>query len=196
MIRGCFVLFDLDDVMANLRTGLQTALFGKTALDVPVESWTKWDITEIYQISHKELLDVIIDQSLLEMAAIEDGVHEILEMAGDLGLKTGIVTARGWHPNGHTVTQEWLSKKNIRVDDLVLVNHAQKKSDVLARYEHVHLFVDDHVKNLDDMAATGRVEHILLFDRPWNRHDSRYDRVHHLSDVGDRLVSTTPAPCR
>jgi 5'(3')-deoxyribonucleotidase len=178
-----WVIFDMDDVLVNLREAIQTALHRYTKKDIPWTTWDRYELHNIYEISHEDCLAAFLEHGILEAATLEPGALKVLQAAKMNGYKTSILTARGWHPEGAKQTIEWMARMGVEVDKLVLVPLGSNKADMLHEFGLVHLFVDDHPKNLEDMTSTGQVKHVILRDRPWNKNRHEWPRINHLDEL-------------
>ena len=162
---------DIDDVQGNLSQVMQPVLNQRFGKNVPLSSWSTFNITSLYEITLEQFLDTIIEENLLQRMAAYPGIKETLKRIKASGKKIVDVTSRGYHPDGLAITQFWLNQNDLYYDDLIIVPEGQSKAQaVAARYpQGFELMVDDYPPNLDKMQDAGLVEKVYLIDKPWNQ---------------------------
>ncbi len=116
-----YVVFDLDDVLANLREELMTMLRLRTGRDIHWREWRSYKLDGLYGVSVKQILQWVMEEEVLEAAALERRAAETIEAARSAGYRIAVITARGWHPRGELLTWQWLERHALRVDELHLV---------------------------------------------------------------------------
>jgi hypothetical protein len=86
-----------------------------------------------------------------------------------------LITARGWHPRGKEITEEWVSDYNLDIDELIVVEHDQSKTDVISGFNNIVFSIDDRIKHCREYMRTGRIQHVLVYDAPWNTHMTKHN---------------------
>jgi 5'(3')-deoxyribonucleotidase len=178
-----FVVFDLDDTLANLREHLMDALNRRTGRQVHWSEWRRYELVSVYDVSVEQILAWVLEDRVLERATLEPHAREAVCAAREAGFRVAVVTARGWHPQGEAITRGWLDRHGLAVDAVHLVPAFGSKARVLARMGPVWHFVDDHAGHLHPARAVPSVRETHLIDRPWNREDTILNRIHGLDEL-------------
>lgn len=184
------IVFDLDDVLANLRESLYRTLSRATGVDLHWRDWTHYDLRRHYDVGDDWLEDILIAERTMEVCQPEPGAAETTRLLIELGFELVIVTARGWHPQAETLTREWLETHRIAYDELLIVPLGADKLAALTDYDHIALAVDDHPHNTFRYQQAGIPT--LLMDRPWNA-DAAGERIYSLDVVVTRAVAARRA---
>lgn len=171
------IVFDLDEVLANLRDPIMRAMHKASGKLIHHREWEKHDLTQAYQVSNEVLLEIFCEHAVLQSAHPEPGARETIDLAKRCGFQVAILTARAWHPEGAAITEDWLYRHRIEPDFLHLVNLHEKKSDLVADYGAVRFLIDDHPGHIQDISKLVNVHRAVLRDRPWNKHMREYLRV-------------------
>ena len=180
--RRPFVVFDLDDTLANLREHLMAMLNRRTGREIHWTEWCRYELVSVYGASVEQILDWVLEDRVLEAAHLEPHAREAVAAARRAGFQVAVVTARGWHPRGEAITRAWLERQGIEVDALHLVPAFGSKAEVLARLGSVRHFIDDHAGHLHPARAVPSVQHTHLLDRPWNQDDTTLSRLRGLDE--------------
>jgi FMN phosphatase YigB (HAD superfamily) len=178
-----YIAFDLDDVLANLRDPLMTVLNRETGRDIHWRQWTEYELSGIYGASVERIMDWVHRFGVLEAATPEPWARATLEAVRRAGYRVAVVTARGWHPRGETLTWTWLARYALKVDEVHLVSGGRSKAEVLARLGAVEHYVDDHLGHLYPAQGSSKIRQLHVLDRPWNRHDAVLNRLYTLEDL-------------
>lgn len=177
-----YVVFDLDDTLANLREHLMAMLNRRTGLQIHWNDWRRYELVSVYGASVEQILDWVLKDRVLEAAHLEPHALEAVRAAREAGYRIAVVTARGWHPRGEAITRGWLQANGIAVDALHLVPAFGSKAEVLARLGPVRHFIDDHAGHLHPARAVPSVGDTHLIDRPWNQEDETHNRLRGLDE--------------
>ena len=178
-----WVGFDLDDVLVDLRTHLSRSISERMGRHI---DWRNWQSYNFYEgmMSHQDFMSMIIEDRLLEKCRPEPGAVEALEKLHKENIKIAIITARGFHPEGHAVTCESLRLSGMPFDRLHIVEHGKGKADPALSIENLVAYVDDHAAHLDAISKAfgqaGRDLHLSLVSRPWNVTVKDHHRIDHL----------------
>lgn len=181
-----FVAFDMDDVLANIRTLVADVLGKATGRSIPWESWTTYDLGQVFGIPIDHCLQAFIEHTVLERAQPEPGAAEAVTRAIELGFTPAIISARAWHPNGQSLTRDWLDAHGLPIQEVHLVPLGVSKSSCLQGLGNIAAYVDDHLGHILDAQAAG-IPGAVLMDRPWNRFALPNDRVYSLAEFALRL---------
>ncbi|MDJ0862569.1 MAG: hypothetical protein QNJ82_10050 [Gammaproteobacteria bacterium] len=182
-----YVVFDLDDVLANLRDHLMNMLVRQTGHGIHWNQWHEYELGSVYQTTTERIMGWVLEHRVLESASLEPHAQPAVRTARQLGHRIAVVTARGWHPRGVQLTEEWLVANGLDVDELHLVPAFGDKSNVLRKLGRVAYFVDDHVGHLYPARTLPEVCETLLIDRPWNRKDRQIRRLFGLDEFVELL---------
>lgn len=167
---------DVDDVLGALSTVLAPELNRISGKTLEVSQWHTFNCERLYGIKPDALLNCIIEKNLLSVMAPVPGAPEAMQRLRDCGKKLVLVTARGYHPQAQSVTEQWLYQHRIPFDDLIIVPEGMSKGQCTqAMYpKGFSLMVDDHPVNLDSMNQMNMVDRTILIDQPWNQHRDDY----------------------
>jgi len=177
-----YAVFDLDDVLANLRDHLMAMLHRRTGREIHWSEWRDYELGGLYGTGNETIMAWVLEDRVLEEATLEPHAADAVSAARRAGYRVAVVTARGWHPQGEALTREWLERQGLAVDELYLVPAFGDKATVLEALGQVAYFVDDHVGHLYPAQALPGVRRALLVDRPWNRHDREMHRLFGLDE--------------
>lgn len=173
MTRKHHVLVDVDGVLAQSHLLIEALNLG-TGLDVTLDQWTSFDLTQFYPITPDRMCDLWREHDVIRRMQPVVGAREAME-ALQLEYYVHIVTSRAWHPQGHAHTKDWLESHGLVHDTLTVLPLGEEKSTVYRslapRFE---AFFDDALHNLKDAAASGLVVRPILIDQPWNREAEAY----------------------
>lgn len=171
-----WVVFDVDDVICNLRDSLYES-FKNKGVDIPWQNWNTYNHVAIFGLNNeKELHNHMKESLVLEKAILEEAVLDIMQKIKNKGYKIGLLTARAWHQDGELITQEFIQAHHLPIDKLVISGlHTDRKSAHIDKFEGkiVH-YIDDSIHHIKDFTSKGI--HAVLLDRPWNQ-DSDLPRV-------------------
>lgn len=167
---------DVDDVLGALSSVLAPELNRISGKELEVSQWHTFNCEELYGIGQDALLNCIIENDLLTVMAPVPGASESMQRLQEAGKRLVLVTARGYHPQALSVTEQWLNTHHIPFDDLIIVPEGMSKGQCTqALYpKGFALMVDDHATNLDSMNDAKMADRTILIDRPWNQHRDDY----------------------
>ncbi len=183
-----YAIFDLDDVLANLRDPIRAALAKAVGKDIPHHEWNRYDLAGIYNVSWEEILDAFLEHDILDHATPEPGAQEALAAARAAGHRVAILTARGWHPKGDALTYQWLGDYRLLPDELRVVEMHRKKEEELTFYQQIAWMIDDNPAHVHGAEATGLVDTVVMMDRAWNATSEHPTRVKDLFEFASLLA--------
>jgi hypothetical protein len=166
-------LVDLDDTLIDLKEPMKWAMDSETGKDIPWQNWDHFDVPSIYGLSQDEFLELCIRHKVLENAIIHSQSHRFLQDLNNLGYYTVLITARGWHPQGKEITEQYIIDHNLEVDELILVGVDESKAELARKFGNIKFTIDDRMKHCREYMKSGIVENVLLYDAPWNSYMSR-----------------------
>ena len=169
---------DLDDSILNLRDPLVAAV---NNID------SNFDNKSFSELSINDLLNIPEIEQILQNAEPFDGTQYVLKyLINHYNLH--IVTARGWHPRGETITKRWFQMRNIPYTDIRIVPLGKSKLEAITDLTNIHLALDDRIENCEDLAT--RADIVLMMDQPWNRDFINTDKIIRIHDIKDILKFT------
>lgn len=177
------VVLDLDGTLCNTHDAIRAALRAALGHDLPCERWTDYGLAARYGITPAELHAILRRHEVLQNATIESGARDAILELRELGHRIGVVSGRGWHPDGVMVTRNWLRDQRLPLDFVQVVaargdlrGHAdpaaQEKCRVIAMLAKgngpIAAYVEDFVEHLGRASDAGLVQTPVVFGRPWN----------------------------
>jgi 5'(3')-deoxyribonucleotidase len=168
-------LIDLDDTLGDLKLPMMQALNRATGKDMHWSDWDTYDVPDLYDVTHERFLDILINEHVIESTVIHDSSYEFLNSLNDMDFHTVLITARGWHPKGTEITEKWITSHNLDVDELIVVDADQSKTDVINKFGTIEFSVDDRIKHCREYTQCGKVNSVILYDAPWNSHMTRWN---------------------
>ncbi len=177
------VVLDLDGTLCNTHDAIRAALKAELGRDLACAQWTDYALAARYGITPTELHTILRRHEVLQNAVIEPGAREALLELRELGHKIGVVSGRGWHPDGTRITRDWLSDQRLPLDYVQVVAargsfrgradpSAIEKCRAIATLTKgqgaLDAYVEDFLEHLDRVREAGLVHVPVVFDRPWN----------------------------
>jgi uncharacterized HAD superfamily protein len=189
--------FDLDEVIVNLTDELEKYLETKYNIYWPAEYFDQYGLMNCTYHSDEEFNKVIQKDLCREVNSPEfqlvakpfNGAKKALQLFKKAGHKICLITARP--KRNEPSTKRWLKQNNIPFDKLIVLEHGEEKGT----YGHklnLDMFVDDLEKHLISMSVHKKFwkKGLLLFDRPWNVNDTRFNRVRGWKEIIDYVENT------
>lgn len=181
--------FDLDEVLCNLRDGTMAALRRRHGYYPHWSEWTTFGHNRAHGVSDEEYLRIIVEERILEAAALEPFAREVIDDCHRLGFRTAVITARGYHPRGEEVTREWLDRHALKIDELRIVKFGESKVDVIRALGPVRAYIDDNADHIDALYAAGVGGDLRMISRPWNADVDAFYRLKDLNWFGHHICS-------
>jgi hypothetical protein len=163
------------------------ALNQKTGKNLHWSSYSTYDIPTLYGLDKDEFLQLLIDDKVIEQAEIHDSSYQFLSDLHALNYYVVLITARGWHPQGAAITEQWVLDHKLNVDELIVVGADQSKTEVTEKFGDIVFSIDDRIKHCREYTQTGRVKHVLVYDAPWNAHMTRWNSDWEGYDYDERI---------
>jgi len=164
-------VWDMDEVLANLRDVLCERLSPVFGVEADWRAWTDYSV--LYRHFTREpqpFIDAMVSERVIEHCAPEPHAGEALADLAARGYRNVIVTARAWHPAAEAVSWEWLERHGMAasVERLIAVPPFASKTGAIASLGPVDLYVEDSAHHLDAAMGDGLVDRGVIVDRPWN----------------------------
>lgn len=178
------IVLDCDDVLSNAREPFAEVVSHLVERTVSHEEWDKWDAL-IHQndLTFEQLTPRVVETNVLENMDPEKGAAVVTNMLKKLGYEIIILTARGFHPNGHKITENWCNVHNITFDEIIVVGPHECKSETIKGLGDIHIYVDDNGSHIAAADQLDNVEHAIIMNMPWNQHDDHDHRIDKLSQI-------------
>ena len=190
--------FDLDEVVVNITGVIEDHMLEKYNIYWPAEYFKEYGLID--GTYHKdEKINKTIQADLWTVANSPDfqleaepfnGAKEALSLLKEAGHKIFFITSR---PKiNKPTTLRWLEKHDIPFDELNVIGHDEEKG-VYGHKLNLDMFVDDLEKHLISMLDHKKTwsKGLLLFDRPWNTKDVRFNRVGGWKEIIDCVENKT-----
>jgi 5'(3')-deoxyribonucleotidase len=178
------IAFDLDDCICRLAVPMNQALNLYTGKNIHWKDWTGHNLETIYNITPKEFVDILIDGKVIERANPVPRIKEILDKVREKGYNIHIITARGWHPNGMTITEQWFKDYNLPYDSINIVPLGGSKADIMDRIGNINYLIDDNENNCNEVISRGY--DAFLVQMPRNK-NTKLKRLNALEDILNHL---------
>lgn len=183
------VLVDIDDVACKLRPYLCKALCLASGKQIHYSDWTHNRLHEIYGMTPKELVKVMVDHEVLERAVPEQSTKTALEMLRDSKHETVLITKRGFHPAAEALTRDWFKEFDLHYDSLLIVPMESSKLELYKHYsDQFEALIDDQLENLHEAKNSGIVRSTHVINRPWNKTNNEHDRSYSLLQAVKKIV--------
>ena len=170
MSEAHWLWFDVDDVLVDTSTELERSLRGLTGLHLPAHQWSSHSFTDAYGLQPHQIEDMRLAWELdevLERARPFDGVAASLKLAAQKGYHIGLITARGWHPEGQAITDAMVHDLGLPVERVLVLKFEDSKCDLLlSTGTQVAGFLDDTARHVEGALSCGWNAHLVT--RPWN----------------------------
>ena len=181
-------LIDLDDVLGDFANPMIRALNAATGKNISRSDCTSFDVKPVFDISDKEFLDILINGGIIENTEIHESSYKFLSDLHVLNYYTVLITARGWHPNANALTEQWVADHALDIDELIVVDMHQSKADVVKKFSSITFSIDDRIKHCREYTQAGIIEHVLLYDAPWNTNLTSWNTDWDGHDYDERIL--------
>lgn len=191
MTKPNYIIFDMDDVVAKMREPMSEHFNEVSDRYIHHEDWHTLDCIELYDVPFDA--DHMVEKRIIERCVPEEDAKATFDRLHELGFRIAVATARGWHPKGAELTEEWLHNHGLHQDEIHVVELAggAGKSavfDNIAKKGRIAGFIDDQDKYLKQSFNHDAVEKTYAMTRPWNKHSVDFDhRVKSLTEFTDHV---------
>lgn len=167
---------DIDDVIADMSAVLYPALKKRYPQVTGIKTWSNFNLATLFGFGYQDFMNHIVEDGLIVSAPPVAGAVEAMWKIRDSGAQIVLITSRGYYPNAHTLTAEWLARHDVPYDDLIVVEEGKTKAESsVDKYPGGFLYmIDDNAFNLEDMKKAKMANYTILIDRPWNQHATNY----------------------
>jgi hypothetical protein len=184
------VWFDVDDVIVETSALMEKTLRRMTGKTILSQSWPHHGFAEIYGFKPgdmERLREMWMHDQLLERAPLREGVAEAMVSIRQSGYELGLITARGWHPQGEALTWAMAAKHGLPIGEVVVLSYeeckAKKLEDLGVRVDG---FVDDTHRHVRACQAKGWSASLMT--QPWNEKHEDVPRVSALGEFAQMLA--------
>lgn len=176
------VILDLDDTLINFREPMCQLLNKLTDKGIHWKEWNCYGVGDFYDMTGEEFCEYIVEHEILQNLEPHEETRGLLTELHNRNYNIVIISARGFHPNADKVTRDWFAKYDLPLDELYISTHGNRKIDSVKEHENIILTLDDNVQHCEDFIASGKPQHVLLYDMPWNI-ESSIPRIKSLNEV-------------
>lgn len=186
-------IFDIDDVIYDLKSTMYEALKSHTGKDIHHQTWKTLNMNEVFSLDYKEVVDVFLKHDVLMRGQVNSGIYSLLDYLKDNHIETKAVTARGWHPQSEQITQAFFEEHHIKIESIKVIQYNEKKSDYISQLNNYDIlgYVDDSDRHIMEtkLACQGNIKNYYLQDQPWNRHidNTELQRINDISEIKSHL---------
>lgn len=152
--------FDIDGVISDFVSTFIKLVYEKCKVTINENDIYCHDLNLVLGIRKKDSYELIAE-TLKKDLALYSGAKETLEKLQLEGHKIYLLTAR--FGDLAEVTRLWLKEKGIPYTEILQLTEGKKHQANI----NLDLIVEDCL--LDALEWTQRVNHILIFDHPWNQ---------------------------
>lgn len=172
------IWFDVDDTLVDTASEIHRCLLSRLGQDKPIETWPSMMFTQFYDMKGYDVHQMRAwwqEDQILEQAQLFEGVFDMLHFLHETGARIGLITARAWHPEAKRITEEFIVRHGLPVQELKLLKFEESKLALLQdQASRIQGFIDDspsHVKSIASLNVPA-----VLIRRPWNQ-QSDYPNV-------------------
>lgn len=187
-------IFDIDDVMFDLKEIIHKALTEATGKDIPFQTWTTYDVDKIYDLTYAEVLEAFHKHDILRNGKLNTDIYPIIEYLRKNNIETMAVTARGWHHDGENITKAFFKDNEIGIDKVHVIKYHEKKSEYISQIKGFEIvgYIDDSYRHITETkkVCENKIGAYLLQNQPWNNHyeeESGIIRVDSMNDIPKQL---------
>ncbi|WP_134704040.1 hypothetical protein [Ammoniphilus sp. YIM 78166] len=172
------LLLDMDDVTVDQTSTWVKRIYEKTGTLYDQEEWTKWDLSSILppDIMHMIFEEINKEPGFFRNLPAKEGAIAGIQ---ELSCYYDIVFVTASEHYAYQDKYYWIRENlGFLTQPSLVLTH--RKDLVLG-----DIFVDDGPHNI----MKSPVETKIIFDHPWNRHISQFQRVNHWDQLVDMLLS-------
>lgn len=182
------IIFDIDDTSGDLRVHTERLYRIATGDDkISYNDWVDYHVENRYGITGQGLGDLFIADESLQKMKPNEGLAEVVAILKSRDYNIEFVTARGWHPEGYSITQKWLDDHFVYYDKINIVGLYESKEEATRHIDRIKLFIDDRIDHCEAMRDSGRVEQSLVYCQPWNAHCEDGPSIKRITSLYDVL---------
>jgi hypothetical protein len=179
------IVTDVDDVLVDCRSSIAQCM--KTAFNKSEpEFWHSYSLPEVFGVDDVDIFKAFKEHSMIENTLPHPDAIDVITAFKSMGFTVVALTARGWHPNGHDLTTAMFNEHNIPIDHTIAIPVHSSKAEVMNQFStKPFLFVDDHIRHIENALEHDCAEHIIVRTQDWNEnfHHQDVKRVGSLTDL-------------
>ncbi len=164
------IWFDVDDVLVDTASEIYRSFLLRTGIDLPISSWKDLFFTKNYKLGEDGATTMRgwwKEDKIIENARPHDFAIELIHKLSKDGYSVNMITARAWHPEAKQLTEDFIRKHNLPIDELKLLKYEESKKELLApSAKSTVAFVDDSPHHIVGALELG-IPAVLL-RRSWN----------------------------
>jgi hypothetical protein len=188
MTKNKYVIFDLDDTLCDLATPLSVALQLYIGKYIPPHMWLTYDLSQLYDISRHDLLDLFRNTNVTQLAKPRDAAQGVVHYAKYYGYKPLIITARGSFCDEYESwrIKLWLNTYGFPLIPTIITTAEEKAYRIANLDNPTYLFVDDRLDTCKAVRKNTDTERVFLMTRPWNakeRVPKNITRIYELDEL-------------
>lgn len=192
-------IFDVDDVICELKKAIYLALKTDHGIDIHHDGWYDFNLAKVYGITAEQVFDSFTKHDILRGGELNPHIFEVLDYLKHNNIETMALTARGWHAEGNAITQAFFEEHSIGIPTIKVVGHGDSKAKIIAAmHDHQIVgYIDDNARHiLETFSDCGdKVGQYFLRTQPWNRHVTpsgniiRVEEVNHIPKLLEDSLS-------
>lgn len=145
-------IYDVDDVIYELKHTIRAALLDVTGKDIHPDLWHSFNLNEVYGVDIKDIFESFHKHDILRTGELNHDIFAVMDYMKKNNIKTKAVTARGWHPEADAITAAFFETNNIGIDEIHVVQHHEKKSDYISQINGFEIvgYIDDNARHIKE----------------------------------------------
>lgn len=189
-------IFDVDDVIYDLKNIIQKALTSETGKNIHCDDWYSFNLNTVYDVELDTIFNAFHKHDILRNGDLNFEIYKVLDYLKQENIETMALTARGWHPEGNLITKTFFEENNIEINKLKVVEHHESKADYIASLTDYNIvgYIDDNVKHIHQTKTLmgNDIGKIFLKNQPWNKsykfeENENLIRIDNLLDVNKEI---------
>lgn len=182
---GYRAAIDLDDCMASMREPLHHMLNEESGLQLHWSDWEKLHVESLYGVTSDRFFELALQERLIERMEPHAEAVEFMTRLADAGIHATVLTARGWHPRGLTVTEGWLRNWGIPFTEVVVCGVQDVKADYIQDMDKLLFTVDDSSRHCNQYSSgANKPEYVFAYEMPWTLDlDGNVIKIQNLMEI-------------
>lgn len=191
-------IFDVDDVIYDLKHTIQNALKIETGKDIHSDDWYSFNLADVYDVDMKIIFDSFHEHDILRNGVLNFDIYKVIDYLKKSDIETLALTARGWHPEGDEITKMFFKANEIEIDNIKVIQHHESKAEFINKLKDYDIlgYVDDnssHIHNTN-LLVGDKVNSYFLKNQPWNKNYNAEElkgiqRIDSILDINDKIES-------
>lgn len=167
-ISGRTVVLDLDDTLASMREPLHKILNEEAGMDLHWSNWNTVCADSLYNVTPERFFELALAHRLIERLVPHTEAKPFMDRLAATGAKINILSARGWHPRGKTITEGWLRHWEIPYDEIFICGVEDVKADYIKDMGSILFAVDDSPRHCNQYAQSENApDYVFAYEMPW-----------------------------